>query len=345
MLKQLLCLAIILFSSSCLILKESSQSFTGEQKMQGNLKHSYIDREGNVVIDASKYRGAGSFSEGLAAIQTEDYLTGFMDKSGKVVIRPQFYEAGHFSEGLAIVKTHEKSFFFPEDNLGYIDKTGQIVIKTDCDHLYDFSEGIAVGKKGNEFYLIDKTGAKTYFHNTNEIQLEFSGNQKFSDGLIVACDVKTQKCGFMDKSGKFVIEPKFENASSFSEGLARVLIVENQREKLGFINRKGEYVIPPKFDIDCNFLNSTDFSEELASLLDGPLTVDSEPYFMYIDKTGEVVLRTEFFRTEPFHEGLAAVYDADINSYGFINKSGEIAIPVQFSSVSNFSEGLAIVKF
>ena len=31
-----------------------------------------------------------------------------------------------------------------------------------------------------------------------------------------------KKCGFMDKSGKVVIEPQFDYATDFSEGLAKV---------------------------------------------------------------------------------------------------------------------------
>ncbi|WP_407711817.1 WG repeat-containing protein, partial [Campylobacter coli] len=48
----------------------------------------------------------------------------------------------------------------------------------------------------------------------------------------------------MDKNGEFVIEPKFDEAWSFWEGLAAVGL----NGKWGFMDKNGEFVIKPKFD-------------------------------------------------------------------------------------------------
>ncbi|EMU6300714.1 WG repeat-containing protein, partial [Campylobacter coli] len=45
-------------------------------------------------------------------------------------------------------------------------------------------------------------------------------------------------------SGKFVIEPKFDDAWNFNEGLAGVEL----NGKWGFIDKSGKIVIEPKFD-------------------------------------------------------------------------------------------------
>ncbi|ECH5021687.1 WG repeat-containing protein, partial [Campylobacter coli] len=50
--------------------------------------------------------------------------------------------------------------------------------------------------------------------------------------------------GFIDKSGKIVIEPKFDGVGNFSEGLAGVEL----NGKWGFIDKSGKIVIEPKFD-------------------------------------------------------------------------------------------------
>jgi hypothetical protein len=50
--------------------------------------------------------------------------------------------------------------------------------------------------------------------------------------------------GYVDKTGKFVIEPQFEYASAFSEGLAAIKVAG----KYGFINEMGGIVINPQFD-------------------------------------------------------------------------------------------------
>ncbi|ECS1419287.1 WG repeat-containing protein, partial [Campylobacter coli] len=52
------------------------------------------------------------------------------------------------------------------------------------------------------------------------------------------------KWGFIDKSGKIVIEPKFDSIWSFREGLVKVGL----NGKYGLIDKSGKIVIEPKFD-------------------------------------------------------------------------------------------------
>ncbi|GAH30691.1 unnamed protein product, partial [marine sediment metagenome] len=80
-------------------------------------KWGYIDKTGKWVI-TPQFQWAGSFSEGLAAVRIEGkWGWGYIDKTGKWVIEPQFNMASRFSEGLAVVKSEGKK--------GYIDKTGK----------------------------------------------------------------------------------------------------------------------------------------------------------------------------------------------------------------------------
>ena len=50
---------------------------------------------------------------------------GYMDRTGRVVIPPQFADAGNFSEGLAGVRLSEE-----EQKYGYIDTSGKMVISS-----------------------------------------------------------------------------------------------------------------------------------------------------------------------------------------------------------------------
>ena len=162
--------------------------------------------------------------------------------------------------------------------------------------------------------------------------------------MISVRHLETGKCGFLNKTGKFAIVPKFTNVAPFSEGLARVSIVENYIEMLGFINTDGKFIIPPKFDIDGDFLrNSTNFSEDMAGVIDGPLEIDKDSCFNFIDRSGNNSLKTKFFYASSFHEGLASVYDENTNKFGFIDKSGQIIIPLKYEIAGDFSEGLAYV--
>ena len=123
---------------------------------------------------------------------------GFIDKSGKVVIEPQFDHARDFSEGFAQVIKGGKWVFEDEMNKmvikdgksGSIDKSGKVVIEP------------SYQKKGKS--------------------RQFNRIYPFSEGL--AQVEKNDKYGFIDKSGKVVIEPQFDGAGNFSEGFARVAI-------------------------------------------------------------------------------------------------------------------------
>ncbi len=300
-------------------------------------KYSYIDRTGKVVIDAGKYDGAGNFSDGLAAVYLEDKGWGFIDMSGKEVIELQFSSVRYFSEGLAGVQVGDK--------WGFIDKTGQVVIKPQYEVVNSFSEGVAVVVKGNDAFLINKFGEAIFSRSMNDLQFNIHENARLSEGLIDAFDTVKSKTGFIDKTGKFVIEPKFDDAAPFAEGLARVMVEEDGEEKVGFIDHSGQFVIPPTFNTDADFRrNSYDFSEGLASLTEGlNPTITEEAKFVYLDKKGTIVLFTNFFGAGPFRDGIALVYDDERKKCGYIDKSGKVIIPITYDFADDFSGGLAVV--
>jgi hypothetical protein len=302
-----------------------------------SIKYSYIDRLGNVAIDAGEYYRAYGFSDGLALVGTATDGWGYIDTSGRLLIEPQFYSGVGFSEGLAAICTGDK--------WGFIDKAGRIVIEPRYEDVSPFSEGVAVALTEDSSLLIDRTGKTILSRSTDDIFLKVYEDSRFSEGLAVAYDNAEEKYGFIDRNGQFIIEPMYDEAAPFSEGLARVAVVEDGEQKLAFIDRAGRFAIRPRFNTDYDFLrNSTNFSEGLASLSEGlrPSVTEAER-FVYIDKNGEIVLPTQFFYAGPFHEGRAIVYDATMNKWGYIDRKGKTAIPLQYDSVSDFSDGLACV--
>ena len=52
------------------------------------------------------------------------------------------------------------------------------------------------------------------------------------------------KWGVIDKQGKFVIKPQFDDFSSFGDGLSKVQV----GDKWGVIDKSGQFVINPQFD-------------------------------------------------------------------------------------------------
>ncbi|HBK66622.1 MAG TPA: hypothetical protein DD000_24790, partial [Cyanobacteria bacterium UBA11166] len=76
--------------------------------------------------------------------------SGYIDKTGKLIIIPNFDTGSYFSEELAAVKIANK--------WGYINITGQLIIEPKFDNFAPFKEGLAAVKIDDKWGYIDKTG-------------------------------------------------------------------------------------------------------------------------------------------------------------------------------------------
>lgn len=266
---------------------------------------------------------------------------GFMDKTGKIVISPQFdstlnEDGVTFSEGLAAV--------YVGDKWGYIDKTGKFVIPPKFKQTFPpslFHEGLA--------QVEIQEGTSTFIDKTGEFvkALKFIEQRTvFSEGLAKVS--KGDKIGYVDKAGRFVIEAQFEEAEDFKEGLAAVKVLvkvdDTVKSKFGFIDKTGKMVIQPQFS------EADSFSEGLAVV-----TINSMDQTGYIDKTGKVVIAPQFDDAHPFSDGLAKIVmrgENFIDKAGFIDKSGKLVIAAQFEqrpggnslNYHGFKDGLAAVE-
>lgn len=150
--------------------------------------------------------------------------------------------------------------------------------------------------------------------------------------------------------------PSFDEARSFSEGFAMVVV---DKYTAGYIGKDGQWVIEPKFYgyypkydhrgmyIDERF--STDhflpvrydtgnFSQGMAQvhLLDGGRIKGA-----YIDRFGNIVIKDVFGGS--FHNGFAWYYNTETKKYGYIDKEGRKVIPPMFTCASHFSNDIAVV--
>ncbi len=147
------------------------------------------------------------------------------------------------------------------------------------------------------------------------------------------------KSGYIDKNGQIVINPKFDDASPFSEGMARILVGDHEKGAFGYIDTTGKIVIKAKFK------GAGLFNEGVA------IARDSKGLGV-IDKNGNFVIRLKSVlrdaHTEGFSEGLTAAGLKWKESYGFyygfIDLNGKVVIPAKYHDAKNFSEGLAAVQ-
>lgn len=279
--------------------------------------YGYIDRTGKLIISDAKIASDGNFSQGLAVVgintnrdpnpaisrrsclidnsyrTDSDCRYGYIDKTGKTIIAPQFTSAGRFSEGLAPVTT--------ESRQGYIDRTGKMVLELKYPVLGEFSEGMAsvgiitkVSESDNDikYGYIDRTGKLV-------IPLKFFVARNFSQGLAIA-DIQSSNRqhsnlmrGYINKQGKFVIKkPELDTIDSgdFHEGMASVDLNGGS----------------------CSGINSCSYD--------------------YLDRQGKVAIAGSFTAAKNFAQGLAPVAtggggrDAggwySPTNWGFINKQG-----------------------
>lgn len=145
------------------------------------------------------------------------------------------------------------------------------------------------------------------------------------------------KYGYKDSSGTIIVEPKYDKAAKFSEGLAMVTLAG----KHGCIDNKGAEVIPLIYD------DTKWFSEGLMAVNKGATSVMGMPgvkggKWGFIDKKGKEVVPFKYELAEYFKDGLAAVR---VNGrWGFIDKTGKQVVPGIYEEVKNFSEGFASVR-
>jgi hypothetical protein len=269
-----------------------------------------------------------------------------------------------FSEGLAPAVGKNGRLY----QKGYIDRNGKWVIKPKFLLVGKFSQGIATVSEGtwteNETYCIDRTGQRL---TADRVARHRVGLQVFKKGRLygykdpstgavvlepkwdaagpfcegVAC-VKLFKAGgtrYIDMTGQVVIPPNKFTGRNFHSGLA--VAARHGTGKLGFIDRRGKFVIEPEFS------EADDFAEGLAHV-----TVKGKHGF--IDTRGNKVIPLVYKGALRFSEGLAAVRvappanvqrraDAQ-GDWGYVDKRGQMIIPTNFRAAGRFSEGLACVK-
>lgn len=94
---------------------------------------------------------------------------------------------------------------------GYIDHTGVFIISPAYDDATDFSEGVAIVRDGDTQKVIDTTGS-VLFENKDTIL-------PFHNGLAAFISLKedTPLYGYIDLTGKVVIEPSYTFAGNFNE--------------------------------------------------------------------------------------------------------------------------------
>lgn len=136
---------------------------------------------------------------------------------------------------------------------------------------------------------------------------------------------KGDKHGFVNKEGKLIVPLIYDEALTFSEGMAAV----KANGKWGFIDSTGKEIVSLKYT-------------DAMSFHDGFAVVSDGNKYGYIDKSGKIIIALQYDNARSFSEGLAPVMNSKMR-WGYIDISNKIVIPYRFVMGDMFDEGLARV--
>jgi hypothetical protein len=273
-----------------------------------NGKYGFMDRSGKTVI-APQFDGTYGFSEGLAHVRVGDKW-GYINTKGSVVITPQFVTAGPFRFGRAVVMLGNR--------FGFIDKDGKYICSPDFVLVGAFSSDLAPVWTADRVYAFVNRSGKIVLSG----KVQVLGLTGFTEGLAPAGS--GGKWGYIDTAGNWVINPQFEAAWSFVDGLAPVSV----GGRWGYIDQKGKFIVNPQYDYGGEFY-------------EGNAAFGNGGKYGFIDTKGRVVVDAKFPRVGNFSDGLAPVQTEE--GWGFIDRTGKMVVRPQFDSADVFQNGLARV--
>jgi hypothetical protein len=224
-----------------LIYKDATGFSEGWAYVLDKDKRGYIDKKGEFVLGLQNLVGY-PFKEGIAAVSNKNFQVGYINKKAEFLIEPKYDEPAEISEGL--IRVNKDGYF------GFVSPKGDTVIQLHYQDARDFSEGRAfVGLVHN--YLMSVWGLID-LKDSMLVNYKFKIVRDFSEGLAAVSEDKLW--GFIGSDGKYTLQPTYQTAGSFKNGMAWVS--DKEKDLYGFIDKSGKLLIPvpmPENVIDLRF--------------------------------------------------------------------------------------------
>jgi hypothetical protein len=306
-------------------------------------KYGFLNPDGTTLIHA-QYDYASPMSNGAAVMGEPSSTTNYppaydydfgnrkhfhagnyflIDHSGKKLNENAYDLIRNFSEGLAAFNKggiwKQKRYDYNSSKLlggkwGFLDEKGNEVVAAKYDYVYDFEDGKAKVRLGEKTFWIDKNGNET----------------SPPDAKIKAFTIYCEKgfYGFIDQTGKWIIEPQFFYANDFSEGLAAAaplrasdLNCDDNANGNGVDDLQTYFV--PGSDLMGFGSGLEELNEREKMVADSIAKADMyrRRLYGYVDATGNFSIPAKYETAYPFHEGRA--YVCFRGKWGVIDKKGD----------------------
>lgn len=212
----------------------------------------YIDEKGNRrLVGDYDYQFLGSFGDGWAPAQRNEKY-GYINRDFEEFSFEYDY-SGSFANGVAAVQKNGK-WALIDDKLNLISGFEYEDIKLDSLGFCSVF-GMIVAKKQGQYYLLNLKGEKLIQTGYEDISLPASDTEAIAVKL-------GEVWGFVDTNGHEILKPQFQNAKSFSLGLAPVQV----GDRWGFIDLEGNLVV------ECKYSDAGVFSVDGAAPVKGSET-------------------------------------------------------------------------
>lgn len=301
-----------------------AQTYITQVKPYGEKTWGYINQNDETVTDAI-YKKCYAYAEnGLAPIYESKQFIFINTKGEKIATEIEGFKLIEgflgigglegYNEGLVAVMKNKK--------WGFLNSEGKVVIELKYDMVSIFDGGFAVTKRGDDFFVINKTGEETKIVGEDLIDAKH-----FSEGLAPFTN-NDKESGYIDANGKITIPARFLTVGYFTDGLSWA---KTNDKKVGYINKDGEWVINPQFEAAKNF-----------DPISGLARVKTDGKWTYVNKTGEIINVDDTESWGNFSEGLARGKKA--GNTGYYNNKGEWVIAPEYEGGRDFKNGFAAVK-
>lgn len=173
----------------------------------------------------------------------------------------------------------------------------------------------------------------------------------------------SEQVGYINKSGDFKIDPKFDNCTSFSCGYALaekdddIMFIDKSGKKVKSVDasdlyddyfyynlirfQDGDY--KGMWDTKFNVAIPADYKYLAQATKDGLIACSEDnKEYKYIDTKGKTVITGDFVSAFPFVDGMAVVAEKNNDNYryGVIDKKGKYIIEPQKNGLQSIGEGL-----
>lgn len=300
----------------------------------------FADSTGKEVIPPAYFYsfGAPFFSDGLAVVQlSKGGKFGAIDKTGKLVVQPEFFTLMRFGSGVAVAfKPADAKIPGSRAHCKIVSKTGEIINdSTISDHGFEtwYTEGLSVFRNSGKYGFLETKGEVV-------IPAIYKDARPFRNGMAAVNTPSGWK--FIEKSGK----PLEGFSSNVEPGVfsGDVATFTDANGKKGAIDKTGKVVISPVYEQLATFENGfsagkyTDQStwENIFEIVTSTGKVVKK-FSPTLDKGKYYEIRSGF------GDGLAVIIEG-FSNYGFVDTKGNIKINTTFSEVSKFVSGRAYAK-